>query len=114
MGVDQPDPANRGPAYMSQHRGGLDPRGGRTIVTVVRRRRPALDAHIVAIIGGDAPTIGVLEAAEIAPALDEQRVGRLHQVPVDLVGRASRAGHSSDTRTSRWLGCGGPSRSPRP
>ena len=32
----------------------------------------------------------MLEAAEIAPALDEQRVGRLHQVPVDP-GRQSRA-----------------------
>ena len=92
MGIDQPDPANRGPAYMSQYRGGLDPRGGRTeVVTVVRRRRPALDAHILAVVGGDAPAVGMLEAAEIAPALDELCQLLNETAGVQVVGAAGDA-----------------------
>jgi hypothetical protein len=91
MGVGEPDATDRGTAHVGEHRGGLDPRGGfAEIVAVVRGRGAPLHLHDVAVVGRDAPAVGVLEPAEVAPALDEQRVGRAYQMPVDP-GRPSRA-----------------------
>src|SRR5690606_20859476 len=91
VGIGEADASDSGAAYVGEHGRGLDPRGGGTeMVTVVRRRGALLHLHPVAVVGGDAPAVGVLEPAEIAPALGEQRVGRLDQVPLDP-GRHVRA-----------------------
>ena len=91
MGVGEADPADRRTAHMGEHRGRLDPLGGGAEkMAIVRRRGAPLHLQGVAVVRRDAPAVGMLEPAQIAPALDEQGVRRAHQVPLDP-GRSIRA-----------------------
>jgi hypothetical protein len=76
---------------MSEYRGRLDPlRGSAEKMAIVRRRGAPLHLQGVAVVRRDTPAVGVLEPAQIAPALTSREFGaptRCHSTLVGLFAR---------------------------